>query len=352
MSFFFVRSIAVQGSGGGGDEFAHGDSVTITGSGFGSMPTFAFAGGSQGVLETTSVGVTPDSGVNTSGPGAAGFNWIRFNNTGSNATIFSDSTRGKVLSYDFGADSGEVAQEYRFASTIALGGKVMVKYHGKYDLTDTDPGQTGPGSQIKFARLQCGTSDISDTNHNMVFTFLVSNYMHYVNSLGGTGAETNYLGDSSNFPARNNVWSRVEKKITAPTSQGASNGRIIYRAIRIGGTVGSYYSNTTMNSNPDAERHSAYTWQNWIGNGMIANRVSLDDHYVSMGTFKCVELWNTDTPSTATLREIQEPTSWSDTSITVRLNRGGLADGNYKLVVLDDSESDVVLASRDVTLVT
>lgn len=343
--------------GGGGGELAHGDSVTITGSGFGTMPTFYFAGGANGALETTSLASTPNEGHNQEGDAAsAGMNWTRYSSP--YATVATDATRGKVLYMD-----DYTAQEYKFPSTIPLGGKFMVKYYALYDSSNDGPG-SGPGGtdpQIKFMRIQAGTTAIEDTAHNMVFTYLVAStppeWMFYVNSAGGAGSSTHYLidelGDESRFPAINGIWSRVEKKITAPTSQGASNGRMLYRAIRAGAaSAGNYASFTDINGNPDSARYSAITWQNWSGNGMRREALGfrLDDQYVSLGTFKCVELWNSTTPANATLREIQEPTTWSDTSITVRLNKGGLSAGTYYLVVLDDAESDIVLASKEITI--
>lgn len=357
-----------QDEGGGGDDtYAHGDSVTIassdcagscSGGGFGStMPTFYFAGGANGPLETTNIGSTPNQGANGDNDGlAAGtMNWFRWNMPG---VIVNDSDRGKVWHYDGtpkppANDTVEAAIEYKFPSSIPLSGKYMVKYKSLYDVT-----VGSSGAQVKFARTNAGITNVQDTSHNLVWTYRDDgpsdkNFMFYVHAAGGTGTQTNYLGTGSNFPSINGTWSSVEKKVTAPSAQGTADGRLFYRAIRSGaGSVPSYYSQTNINAYTDSGRFTNYMWQNYVGNGMNVSTkgVRLDDLYVSVGTFMCVEVWNTDTPSTATIREIQEPTSWSSTSVTIRLNKGGLSAGTYYVVVLGDSETDTVLASKQITI--
>lgn len=331
--------------------YTHGDTVQITGSGFGTMPTFAFAGGSAGPLETTSVGLTPTSPANTSGPTAVtGFNWTRFATL---ASILDDSSRGKCIGYTGGASGGESSQEYRFPSTVPTGGKLMIKYYGRYSAVNSG----GIGPQYKWARLQSGVSDIADTVHNAVFTYHVINggNMVITNSVGGTGSDVWYPGTNA-LPNMDGVWRRVEKKIIAGT-QGSYNGS--YRIRAYSGIAPAYVTSSSVNNRdlqsqvmtyPDAERYIAYTWQNWWGNGFTNGTFAIDDHYVQLGSFACVEVWDTPDPATATKREIQEPLSWSDSSISVRLNKGGLSPGTYYIVVLADSTSDVVLASKQIRI--
>lgn len=341
-------------AGAGGGTFAHGDDVTITGTGFGStMPTFLFAGGATGILETTTTGQTPNGGTNADGSpsGSIGFNWTRFRGiSDTDAVVINDGTRGKVIGKS--STYEECSQECKFSTGVGFSSKIMVKFWARYNCALGGPGD----DQYKIADLMAGTSDISDNNgSNFKITWLLGQGMAYNVPSGGTGAETWYLPDT---PDVDNQWQRFEQKIITPSAQNTSNGQMYYRITR--NSVESYMSASGANAStqlqsgvnmyPNSLRYNAYAWQNWGGNGLTANGMGIDDHFVQVGSFACVELWNTNNPATATVREIQEPTAWADGSITVRLNKGGLPAGNYYLVVLADSVADTVLASLPITV--
>lgn len=370
MSILILRRPS-GGGGGGGDNFAHGDLVEITGSGFGStMPTFFFAGGANGVLENTTTGQTPNSGNNVEGGTTSnGFNWTRFSATEPYGTIINDGSRGKVVGV-VGSGRGESSSECRFSSGVGLNSRIMVKDYCRYDaVTQTlaefvasGGNELEYGPQWKLGTFMAGFTDISDNNgSNFKFTMLFDSPMAYCVPGGGTGADTWYLPGGNNTPVINGTWQRSERKIITPTAQGTANGQVYYRVCR--NTSSGYVSDTASGSNaqlqsecnlyPNSLRYTAFTWQDWWGNGLIDGSFAHDDHYISVGSFACVELWPTTDPATSphNQREIQEPTAWADGSITVRLNRGGLSDGTYYLVVLADSVSDTVLASRQITLV-
>lgn len=346
-----------QDEGGGGDDtYAHGDSVTITGSGFGStMPTFGFAGGVAGQLETTSTGSTPSNNGNPveDVPTQKGtFSWRRFaagSGFARQVEIVEDATRGKSLGKSQ-TSSGNyvVSSEYTFNNTIPASGKAYISYWCKATLTGS-----GGSAQYKLWRMM-GDSNVSDTNTNLVGHFLAGSSNIHENPTG-----TNILmygGSGDGYWNANGNWMRIEIKFI-PGTQGNRDGKVLYRAFR-GSSVpsnqsfsGSGYDIRTQSlSYPNSTRYSAFMWERWVGNGYSAVTWGEDDHYAQEGSFRRVEVWNTDTPSTATIREIQEPTSWSSTSITIRLNKGGLSAGTYYVVVLDDSETDTVLASKQITI--
>jgi hypothetical protein len=108
--------------------------------------------------------------------------------------------------------------------------------------------------------------------------------------------------------------------------------------------------NSQYISTSDANLANAWTYQNFSGNGNTSLHFAWDDHFIQVGSFACVELWDTNDPATVTRREIQEPTSWSNTSITIRGNVGGFPTGPGYVVVLADSISDVVVAAVAVTV--
>lgn len=307
------------------------------------MPAFAFTGGNAGPLETTTVGSTP-TGVSAF---ATGWCWDRFNINSIVGKAFNDSTRGKVIRIS-DAGTGEATHEYTFPSTIGVSSKLMVKYYGRYSVTGSIAGR-----QIKAVRICAGTSDIIDSNHNYLYTQRDGEEHIYVNSSGTADQDVWDFGSESDFI--DGTWKRFEHKIVTGT-QGNRDGQTYFRR----NLNGSYLSDTATSTGrdiqsqvytyPTTDRYGSCMWQQWWGNGYSNGDFAIDDHYISMGTFKCVELWNSLTPASATIREIQEPTSWSSTSVTVRLNKGGVAPGSYYLVVLDDTVTDTVLASRAITV--
>lgn len=330
-----VSISAVASGGGGGDSFAHGDSVEITGSGFGSSPTFTFTGGANGPFETVS---------NAQSPAAkSGWNWSRF---GAPWKVITDGTRGKCVGQQMVEDTiFNWSSEYTLPSSVPEGGKLYITYWAK---SSNDIGS----GQWKMLRIQ-QASDIADDGQTTYLKLFGSN--DFVELSGSQ----NFYGDSGDgYIDANNTWMRVEIKLTAGT-QGNRNGSIRYRVFR-GSSVpsdsgvdmesapGNYDIRTQHYSYNNSGRYSSLLWQNYCGNGAGSPYFSIDDQYVQVGSFKRVELWNALSKASATLREIQEITSWSGSAVTVRLNKGGLSAGTYYLVVLDDNYVDTVLASRQI----
>lgn len=339
----WVLVIKAAGSSGGGS-VSHGDEVTITGSGFGSaMPTFTFTGGAGGLLESTTTGAKP-SGVAAF---ANGWCWDRWNISNQVCAGYTDASRGKVIRINY-SGSGEAAHEYTFSPQVpADGGKLMVKYYARYSFSGS-----GGGRQCKMLRVCAGTSNVEDNNHNFLYTQRDGEEHIYVNSSGTSDQD---VWDFGSETTKNGQWQRYETKIVTG-SQGQRNGKILFRR----NINGNYLVDSAFGSGraiqsqaynyPTSHRYGSVMWQNWWGNGYSNGDIALDDHYVQIGSFRCVELWNSPTPASATLREIQPPTAWSDTSVTVKLNKGGLPAGTYYLVVLDDTEADTVLASKEITV--
>jgi hypothetical protein len=337
--------------------FTHGDLVSITGAGFGAtMPTFGFAGGADGPLEVTAVGATPVDG--------SGWNWDRFDRI---PTVGTDATRGKALLFTLsGSGSGnyEACSEYTFSSGgIPLGGRLYMTYWIRADWTNAG------GGQFKLYRV-CGDSDISDTNTNIVVNCLNASENHTMqeNPGGGGNAWGFYGGNGEGAFTSTGQWQRIELFIITNTVQGTRNGQVLQRVFK-GASVPTplpfiytdwgpprvdYDIRSQALNYAFATRYKSIIWQNHVdasagySNAVVGN----DDHYVGMNSFSRVELWNSPTPTSATLREIQKPTSWADSSVTVRLNKGGsFTTGTAYLVVLGDSVTDTVLGYRQITLV-
>lgn len=355
MSILVTRTSIVAG-GGGGDSFSHGDQITITGSGFGaSNPMKYFSGGTDGVLEQTSTSAVPNEGANSNDATATtnSMNWIRFDR---DPVVEVDGTRGKVAYYTLtssGSNNIECSSEYRFASTIPTGGKLLMQYWMKASFSGS-----GDPSQYKLFRI-CGDSDITDTATNLVCHYLAeSNNIH--ENPGGSSVLM-YGGDGNGYWEKNLGWQRIEVFIE-PGTQGNRDGQVNMRVFDGtnspsfqdfgSGSPNFYDIRTDCLCYPAATRYGSVIWQNWVGNGYTNLTGSSDDHFVATGSFARVELWNSATPSLAFNRNSQRATSWAGTSITIdNLNADGFSAGAAVLVVLSDSRTDTVLATKNITIV-
>ena len=354
-----------QQQGGGGGSRNHGDSVTITGSGFpSSLPVFIFAGGLGGELESTAVGSTPNFGHNAAHApsGIVGFNWTRWvGNDNTDAVIVNDSIRGNVIGRTSSNASGdECAQAATLPAAVGPGGKFMFKHWSRHN--NTFYGDT-PNAQNKLIRI-CGTDDITDTTHVTIITYqhLNGGILFQTNPLSsGAAQDTYYAGTGSNLPpVEDNTWRYYTCKAQLGTA-GNSDGQLYFRTEVAGSPAQSFFDTTSatntshhLNANwnqlYDGTSVTAVIYQNWDGNGYGNANWAVDDHFVQVGSYACVELWDTNDPSTVTHKEIQQPTSWSSTSITVKLNQGSFSAGTAYLVVLDDTVADTVLASLQITI--
>jgi hypothetical protein len=62
-----------------------------------------------------------------------------------------------------------------------------------------------------------------------------------------------------------------------------------------------------------------------------------DEIFIQMGSGAHVEIGNNSTYLSCTHRELQVPSIWTGTSITVDITQGSLEDGSYWLFVVDEN---------------
>ena len=337
-----AQTATTQASG----SFVHGDPVTIPGSGFGStMPTFAFLGGANGIIETTANGVVP--------PDSPG--WVfRDPDFSSYATVGSDATRGKCFTRFQTGNSAQGQEDFEeilfadfSADRIPAGGKLYLSY---YLWTQYTNGSSG--AQNKIIRVE-KTQTVVDSNTCFTCHILDNSMGFPENPGGGDPLSDKFYHDSGSELLNTAAWQRVELKLQAGT-QGSSNGRMEFRVFN-GSSVPAITAATAavtprqltqMFSYPDANRFGFICFQHGIFNTAINNTLKHDDHYIGRHSFKRVELWNSLTPSLATKREVQKATVWTNTAVTVgSFNKGGFPAGPGFLVVLDDQFTDTVLGS-------
>jgi hypothetical protein len=85
-------------------------------------------------------------------------------------------------------------------------------------------------------------------------------------------------------------------------------------------------------------RYRWFLWQNYRGNGISAMKVWMDDLYVQVGSVARVEIGDSATWGNCTFREIQPYKAWTDSSVQVTLNKGGMKAGTqYYMYIVDNT---------------
>lgn len=311
--------------------FSHGDSVTITGSGFGSHTLdLAFAGGADGHIETTSLGNDASFG-----------NW--YLPTGApfitKQIVNDNQTRGKVwFTSDVGSSVYDATIGYDYGADIPEQTRIYISWWTKKDSLNNV-------GQWKLLRLN-STNSITDGHPQMrFFAWPAADDQHSTQSDATTG--TTYFG-VGNMPTGDDSWYRVEVEILTST-QGVKNGNVgqrLHHAGVIANKTWSYSGDAspkwpTIRTYDSSARFRWILFQNYLGNGINDGDIWHDDHYIQVGTFKRVELCDSATYASATVREIQKPTAWSDGSVTVTLNKGGLSTGTYFLHVVGENNTSL-----------
>ena len=135
------------------------------------------------------------------------------------------------------------------------------------------------------------------------------------------------------------VWQRVEVWVDQ-SGVSVQNGSI-YTTIQKEGyapVIFTDFLNDTCTRQSDQYPWRAVVWENYIGNGVDAGDIYIDDIYIQFGTRKRVEIGNNAVFANCTHREIQPAVTWSDTGITGTFNRGSFETGDtvYFFVVDED----------------
>ena len=159
------------------------------------------------------------------------------------------------------------------------------------------------------------------------------------------------------MPNDANKWVRWELYVKASSAPDVKDGSYIYRCIIPGQNTwaveweNNICTHRDLNSTPGVTGWMQWTrfiWQNYWGNCGDDAEWFFDDIYVQLGNHARVELGDAPQWQDCRHREVQDVTSWSSSSIQVRLNKGSLPSGQaYLYVVRDDG---VVSNAQPVTL--
>ncbi len=303
------------------------NNITISGSSFGSHNlNTEWLGGKTGHIESA-----------TDGAVFSKTNWAIVSFPGT-FDPFYDST--KAYSHDQSVifdsvyyDDGRIGIRYDPGSNVTFG---YATWYAYIDLG----GATG---QWKMFRMR-HASGVTDTAPEFVmFNWFYSTGKQFMVRATGAGdtSQRYYLG-TTDYPEEGE-WCRLELFMQASSSPGEYDCSIQYYIHRPGSSITKALDKTALRSYVSGEtaRWRYYIFQNYQGNGLAgSSKVWMDDIYIQ-DTKARVEIGDASTWSGCTHREIQPPSAWSGSSITIKLNQGSFTSLSGKYLYVVDSSGNV-----------
>lgn len=316
-------------------EATHGETITISGSTFGTKPTHA-----------------PSK-------------WDDFN-SGTNGQLLSTDTRysvstttsNDVLKAQYSTDkirhAGAQSAEFYMNRVGAYDNLVTLNYTAStkwtyvdtwvwYELPEPNVGDT----QIKLMKVQGGSGANSVYPIVNLFTWRYANgtrnlYSTVYNAAGTQLAEI-YASDA--LVLNNGAWNHIQMAVRS-NDIGSANGEVHWWVNGQSVINGTGY--TFRASAGDADFN--YAWFGWyIGNAVSGETTLYYSDYYLDSTLSRVEICDSATYADRTHCEIQIPSVWSDTSITATVNKGSFADGATAYLYVVDSTGAVSTEQRPVT---
>ena len=284
--------------------------------------------------------------------------WIFDEGSGHNPEADTSYARsGGVSLYHDGspADGYNAVLRYNYGSGVGAGETVYITWWTRIDYTIT----VGEQNQWKMFRTNY-MNDIQDQDtgdNNYTTQMVMFNMMDdssgewknrpgpYIDSAGTDNWMNQCMTDADS------TWYRHEL-ILNTSDFGTYNGDYTMRRYTPGSSVAEASETGMMtynNPNISPTTWQYFLWQNWIGNGLSGDAWT-DDHYVQVGTQARVELCDASTWSARTECDIQEPTAWSDTSITLTVNSGGFSTSETAYVYVVNDSGEVNSSGYPVTI--
>lgn len=294
----------------------------LTGSGFGTHDLdIEWIGGSSGPIESTATGSTPVIA-----------NWS-FEGIPSQVTSTSQVHSGTKSLYAPMTNTNFFSPlRYDSGEDIAPGDEFFVSWWVRM----ANQSYGGSSAQWKMFRVNYQDEISDDYPQIVMFNWTNQNQM-YIRP--GNTVEANSTPAYPAYPDIEEKWYRMDLYVHE-SSVGSSNGTVIVQTYNA--TDGAAVATTTINNvmtYNGTRRHRAFLWQNLLANTMTSLNVWSDDFYIQKGSQARVEICDSATWSSRTHCEIQYPTAWSDTSITLsEINNGSFAvDATVYLYVIDSS---------------
>lgn len=122
------------------------------------------------------------------------------------------------------------------------------------------------------------------------------------------------------------AWQKFEIMYKENSAAGASDGVIRVNTITSSGTIRTAIDRTDMitrGTGMDTYKKKYFWLQSYLGNGITGGDVWVDDVFVQKGSRAHIDISKNATYSARGLSEVQVPATWGSSSITATFNRGG-----------------------------
>lgn len=300
--------------------FSHGASVTIIGSGFGTKnpaTPVLWADFESGTLGQTVENYVPTYGPNLDLHNIGG---SQLPGTFSNTNVrHARSTKHAYL--DANPNQGNWAIRLGVPISSTNGQKLYYRFWHKSFFADGIPG----------ANLNQKPVDI----YNSGFTDQL--YIGYGDASGqlrsGGSASSPTQWASISISNVHNQWAGYEEEVRLGSGSNGSRKMWVHR--QSVPTITQAWNAQSMSTWKSGGDYAWFTVGEYFAGGSVGVEYWIDEIYVDY-TWARVEIGNAPTWSGCTRREIQIPSAWSDTSITVTVNQGALQSlGSAFLYVVD-----------------
>jgi hypothetical protein len=307
----------------------HGNAIACTGSGFGTKPTAA------PVCFDDFQSVAPNATISTSracswtNPDSNDTNPIASTTVVRDGTPFTKNMRSQ---WNNGGVSGNAA------SSVALLGQRFVKFQIDAWLYMDTSGLTELWKNVKPFRLHSAGFNAPSYNLGVVESGRQpksSSSSFYPAQLDGVGDECgSAMGDAGGFWY--NHWRHFKALVDAGSGNGAGNGSVIFL---IEGSRGANCSRIQTTA-PGQTHWPEIVVGNYIRGGDWSGtaRHYWESVYID-NAWARVEISNKSSYDSASHREMCIPSSWSNTSVTCRINRGSFQPGESVYVHVCTNEN-------------
>ena len=303
---------------------SHSNTITISGSGFGSKSTAAPI--KYDDFHTFSVGQYPFGNESSGGWSSCprdGFGTDNPNGPKISSTKYRLASKQKTLNQHFSYTGNTYGSNQAFGFTeITLGHVTEVYFSGWFTFDST-------GSLADNAKIlnMGGETDVngSHTFQTRIDVYPTGGWGHiYATTATGCSDNGSYVQNYNPNPdnmlhKNDNVWHRIESYIHLGLS---GTG---YRDVYMDGVFIGSISGDLTNGTCGLDYFLIGYFYRAMDSSTVANRY-WDEIYVD-NTRARVEIGNASTWSACTHREIQIPSAWSDNSITVKVNQGTFSNG-------------------------
>jgi hypothetical protein len=321
-------------------KYKHGDIISILGTGFGTIPNFAFSGGLSGRIEKKAIGL--DNSI------LDGFDL----SDGRPKYVENDPIRGKVWKSIISDNNSQTADDgviyHDWGSQIPSGSKIFLHWFVKAE-------NDAPIIQWKMWRQEVIQSFVDGGSQDPNPEITVFNWFGAgdksisvrPNILAGSTEDVMFYTDNA-FPDLDNKWSSIEvyQKLS---DSGVHDGSLYWQIIK-NGVKSAIDKENIMHFNTNVTQRPRWqVWQNYYGYpGSVSTKsnVWMDDLYVQVASPSSplvrVYLCDTNNFETSTKREIQKPVNgWTNTAATIELNKGGFSSGTYYLIVVEGKNTQL-----------